>query len=116
MKRLLFALLLFPMLAQAQSEIFVGGVEINQDSTIEYIQIVGSSLFRKVWIVVDYGQEYKLGESTVITDSGGKAIKLNSMIAALNWFHVRGWETINAYPVSSGNGAAVYHYLLKRKE
>jgi hypothetical protein len=93
----------------------VDGVDIWKDSTVQYIQIVGSSglLNRKVVISVDYGQKVDWGTDSRMEDENGKIIKLNSLIHALNYFYAKGWDFVTAYTVTVGN-SNVYHYTLRR--
>ena len=81
-----------------------------------YCEIVGTSnlMQTKVKINVDYGQAVNIWKANAnrLKDEEGKVIKFNSMIDALNYMGSQGWEFVQAYAVSNGNGL-VYHYLLK---
>lgn len=82
-----------------------------------YCQIVGTTkLFsREVTIAIDYGQERSYWSDNRLKDENGKVQSFNSMIDALNYMGVQGWEFVQAHAITIGN-QNVYHYLLKRKK
>ena len=113
-----FFLLMVVLVALSNNNVnaqIVDGVDIWKDSTVTYVQIMGSTglLSRKVTISVDYGQKLDWGTDTRIEDQNGKVIKFNSLIDALNYFYGKGWDFLTAFTVSVGN-SNVYHYTLKR--
>jgi hypothetical protein len=85
----------------------------SQETQYSYCQIVGYGFFGKIKVQVDYGEEIKYWKDSRINDEAGKAIKFNSMIDALNYMALQGWEHVQAYAISTG-GSNVYHHLLKR--
>lgn len=94
----------------------VNGVEVSSFEG-DYIQIVGTSNFigTKVIIGVDYGQEQKVFRNTSsLVDENGRPVKLNSMVDALNFFVLYGYEFKTAYALTVGN-SNVYHFLLSKK-
>jgi hypothetical protein len=74
-----------------------------------------------VTIQVDFGQAtsvWKKSSQQLLRDENGKAIKFNSMIDAMNYFGVQGWEFVQAYVVTEGTLGGqqnVYHWLLKKE-
>ncbi len=83
----------------------------------KYIEIVGESVGKKVEIYVDYGQKYKfINSKRRLKDDKGKDIKFDSMIDALNFFDLIGYDFINAYAISHDKDALVYHYILKKRD
>lgn len=48
----------------------------------------------------------------VIRDDNNNRLVFNSMIDALNFMHVNGFEFVNAYAMAINN-QNVYHYLLR---
>lgn len=118
MKILLFMLFLTVPFC-VKSQILVEGKDINADSTLQYIEIVGADigLFKKKLVVgVDFGQKMSLfdGKDTAIKDKEGKTTIFNTMIDALNFFARNGWAYRDAYTVSVPNSGQVYHFLLTR--
>lgn len=118
MKKLLlcvtFVIVSFTTKAQTVNDIPI------KDIDVEYIQIVGTSkLFStKVTIQIDFGQNTKFissGKETIVKDEAGKAVEFNSMIDALNFMSVNGYDFVNAYVITVQN-QNVYHYLLKKKK
>lgn len=110
---LIFALLSFNIKANAQAE--------NSDSTnnasFAYAQIVGTQKFlsTKVTIQVDFGQSRGFFSDTRLRDeSTGKVQSFNSMVDALNYMALDGWEFVQAYVVTVQQ-QNVYHYLLRKK-
>lgn len=90
-----------------------------KDIDVEYVQIVGTSklLSTKLTIEIDFGQRTKFfstGKETIVKDELGKAVDFNSMIDALNFMSLNGYEFVNAYAITIEN-RNVYHYLLRNK-
>jgi hypothetical protein len=80
---------------------------------IKYCTIVGMTVFgAKVAISIDFGQKWSAAKSI---KRDGKLFSFNSMVDALNWMEQNGWEFVDAYSISTGNGG-VYHFLMKRAE
>ena len=104
--------LMFSTASYSQS---INGTPLS-DIESEYLLIVGYSnlLGTKIRINIDYGQEKKaLKNTTTLTGSNGKAVKLNSMIDGLNFLSDYGYEFVNAYAISIGN-QSVSHFLLRK--
>lgn len=111
------AVLLTTSFAGSFAQVSVEGVDINA-LEIRYCELQGynKSLFgQKIIVVVDYGQEFKAFQSQVIKGPDNKPVVFNTMIDALNFMEQNGWEYVDSYAVTSGNGN-IYHYLLKKKE
>ena len=118
MKKVLFLPLLF--LYSVCSGQIVDGVNLAEQKTVEYVEILGinTGVFKKkVVVIVDYGQKIKLYDTdTRVEDADGKSIIFNSMMDAVNQFNGWGWELMFAYPVSEGQVNSVYHYVMRRKK
>ena len=103
-----FLLLLFAFKSNAQ-----------QDTTKveQYCEVVatGRLLSNKVTIDIDYGEERSLWKDHRIRDDEGKLKKFNSVIDAINYLGKDGWKLVNAFPVSTGSGPMVYHYVFKKE-
>jgi hypothetical protein len=93
--------------------------ELLRGLQVEYIQIVGTEkiLGRKVIIDIDYGQatEFFALKDTRLADGKGETMIFNTMVDALNFFSVNGFEFVQAYAFTTG-AANVYHYLLRKKQ
>ena len=96
----------------------VNGTPINE-LDVDYVQIVGKGnlMGTKVTIDLEFGQQNKLFSygDTKILDSDGSALKLNSMVDALNFMSDNGYEFVAAYAITMGN-SNVYHFLMKKKD
>lgn len=107
MKFKLFALLLVASLSG-----------FGQDTTKveQYCEVVatGRLLSNKVTIDIDYGEERSIWKDHRIRTDEGKLKKFNSVIDAVNFLGKDGWTLVNAFPISSGNGPMVYHYVFKK--
>lgn len=93
------------------------GVDSSSPKFI-YCELVGISNFMhsKVSIEIDYGQERGFFTDLRLRDEqNGKLAKFNSMVDALNYMGLSGWEFVQAYTVSAGN-QNVYRWLLKKKK
>jgi hypothetical protein len=93
--------------------------ELLKDLKTEYIQIMGySKMFStKLNIQLDYGQWNDAFDNNdmKLLDGKGKTMTFNSMIDALNFFSLNGFEFVQAYAFSTG-GSNVYHYLLRKRQ
>ncbi len=100
-------------------KVLVNGININDLPDVKYCQLLGynEGIFKKKVIInVDYGQEFvPFTQGMRITDKSDKAIVFNSMVDALNFMEINGWEYVSQNAISSSSGGSVYHYLLKRK-
>lgn len=83
----------------------------------QYCEVVatGKLLSNKVTIDIDYGEERSIWKDHRIKDDNGKFKKFNSVIDAINYLGKLGWKLVNAFPVSTGNGPMVYHYVFKKE-
>jgi len=92
----------------------------NQDQdtiTYVYCQIVGTGklMSNKVTIEIDFGQFRSIWDDNRLKDpKTGEKIIFNGMIDALNYMGKLGWQFVQSYAFSQGNGPMVYHYLLKK--
>ena len=120
MKKQLLGAVLFLLPLFVKSQVLIDGKDINADSTLTYIEIVGADigLFKKkLVVVVDYGQKFSIWDAkdSAVKDSAGKNYIFNTMVDALNFFSRNGWIYENSYAISVPNSGNVYHFLLKRK-
>lgn len=112
MKRLIIALIVFLLVCvdlKAQQSIELDSMQYL------YCQLVGKGKFmsNKVTVIVDFGQINRLWSDQRLRDENGKVITFNSMVDAMNWMGVRGWEFVQAYVITVGS-QNVYHWLLKK--
>jgi hypothetical protein len=84
--------------------------------TYSYCELVGYSnlLGTKVTIEINFGQKNTIFSDIRLKDENGKPIKFNSMIDAINYMGLDGWDFAQAYYITSGN-QNIYHYLLKKE-
>lgn len=121
MKKVIMVSLLLLVSMGAEAQIMVDGADINADTTLQYIEIVGADigLFKKKLVVgVDYGQKLNIfeGIDTKVKAADGKNMIFNSMTGALNFFCANGWEYVNSYAISVPSSGSVYHWLLRRRK
>jgi hypothetical protein len=83
----------------------------------QYCEVVatGKLLSNKVTIDIDYGEERSIWKDHRLRNDEGKLKKFNSVMDAINYLGKDGWKLVNAFPVSSGNGPMVYHYVFKKE-
>ena len=55
------------------------------------------------------------GRITGLKTKAGRLKKFNSVIDAINYLGKSGWRLVNAFPVSTGSGPMVYHYVFKKE-
>ncbi len=89
---------------------------IKVKRTEQYAEMIAAEKIfsTKVTITIDYGQEKSLWKDNRIKAEDGRAATFNSVIDAMNYMNGLGWDFINAFPVSNGNGS-VYHFFFKRR-
>jgi len=99
--------------------VFVFNSNAQQDTTKveQYCEVVatGKLLSNKVTIDIDYGEERSIWKDHRLRNDEGKLKKFNSVIDAVNYLGKDGWRLVNAFPVSTGNGPMVYHYVFKKE-
>jgi hypothetical protein len=94
MKKILLTIILFLAVNNVFSQVFVGGININNLDQVKYCELLGVNMLGQAKI--DYGQHRKiLSVGSNITDDKGKAIQFNSNIAVLNYMAQRGWKLID---------------------
>lgn len=89
----------------------------EEDPAYVYAQIMGIQKFlsTKVNITVDFGQSRGFFTDARLRDEKtGEVQSFNSMVDALNYMALDGWEFVQAYVITAGQ-QNVYHYLLRRK-
>jgi hypothetical protein len=117
MKIFLSALCLFLVsVTSSFSQVSVEGVNIDV-LDINYCKLVGynRSLFGKVIITVDYGQEYKFSKTQLINGPSGRPVGFSSMVEALNFMDNNGWEYVDNSVLIAGNDTYISKYILRRK-
>ena len=72
-------------------------------------------LSSKVTISVDFGEEAGIFKDRRIKDDDGQAVKFNTLVDAMNYMGSQNWKLVNAFPITNGNGAAVYHFYFKKE-
>jgi hypothetical protein len=98
----------------------INGVKVSEID-VEYIQIVGTAeaLSDKVTVKIEFGQRHKVlfsySKDTQIRDENKKLTEFNSMIDALNFMSVNGYEFVQAFALTEGE-ASVDHYLMRKKK
>lgn len=117
MKYLLSTLSLLIVLSLPTKAQTVNGKDISSFEA-EYLQIVGVGklLSNKLTIHIDYGQEQKIFDvkDTPVLDDQGNKVEFQSMMDALNFMSKFGYEYVDAYVLTAGNGL-VYYYVMKKK-
>lgn len=92
---------------------------LAQDTTKveQYCEVVatGRLLSNKVTIDIDYGEERSIWKDHRVRTDEGKLKKFNSVVDAVNYLGKDGWKLVNAFPISTGNGPMVYHYVFKKE-
>jgi hypothetical protein len=83
----------------------------------QYCEVVATArlLSNKVTIDIDYGEERSIWKDNRLKDENGKPRKFNTTIDAINYLGKNGWRLVNAFPVLTGNGPMVYHYVFKKE-
>jgi hypothetical protein len=99
--------------------LFAGFKSMAQDTAKieQYCQVVATArlLSNKVTIDIDYGEERSFWKDNRVKDEEGKLKKFNTIIDAINYLGKSGWKLVNAFPVSTGSGPMVYHYVFKKE-
>ena len=94
-------------------------VNAQQDTTRveQYCEVVATAriLSSKVTIDIDFGEERSIWKDNRLREDNGKLKKFNTVIDAINYLGKSGWRLVNAFPVSTGNGPMVYHYVFKKE-
>lgn len=99
--------------------LLTGSASFAQDTTKveQYCEVVATArlLSNKVTIDIDYGEERSIWKDNRVKDEEGKLKKFNSVIDAINYLGRSGWKLVNAFPISTGSGPMVYHYVFKKE-
>lgn len=86
-----------------------------------YCEVVATQKFmsNKIIISLDFGQEQQKksfwGDGENLVDENGKAIVFNSVVDALNYMGVFGWELVTTYAIGNANSGYVHHFLMAKK-
>ena len=96
---------------------FKGNAQQDASNVEQYCEVVatGRLLSNKVTIDIDYGEQRSIWRDNRLKDDDGKLKKFNTVIDALNYLGKDGWKLVNAFPVATGNGPMVYHYVFKKE-
>ena len=99
--------------------IFAIGIVFASNAKEVYCELVGSCIITgtKVRVSVDFGENtaFKAANNQLV-DEQGKAIKFNTMVAALNYMGQFGWKFKAAYALSMGNQNVIHWLLAKEVE
>lgn len=108
MKKLLFIMLLCTT-AKAQDTTSVKRTE-------QYAELIAipKMMSVKYNFTIDYGDKMSLWKDNRIKDDNGKVATFNSIADAMNYMNSIGWEFVNSYTISGGNGQAIT-FIFKRK-
>ena len=89
----------------------------DTDKIEQYCTVVATPrmLSNRVTIDIDYGEKKSIWKDNRLKDEEGKVRKFNSVIDALNYMGNSGWSLVNAFPVTTGNNAYVYHYVFRKQ-
>lgn len=120
MKQLLsiFLLLLAFVGSNAQEVVSTISIPAETPGTNRvYAELLGTGtnllgLNKNVNVTIDLGQFQSAFKPYTLLDEEGKAIKFNSMVAAMNYMGERGWIFVQAYIISESNKQNVYHWLM----
>ena len=90
----------------------------QEDKKYVYCELLGKGkLFsRKLTIEIDFGQETKVfsSKNKKLVDENNEPIVFNSMVDAMNYMGMQGWEFVQAYVIGDSQKGYVYHWLLKK--
>lgn len=112
MKKFVALLCILSFVYTAQSQIYVGDVNINKKNGINFVELVGTTNNYKMEVVVDYGQANP--EVEEIRDKDGTIARSGNVISALNLMTSNGWEFVTSYGYGS-NDQSVVRYLLRKE-
>jgi hypothetical protein len=95
---------------------FVSNAQTDTSKVEQYCQIIAKPrlLSNKVTIDIDYGDEKSFWRDNRLKTDGGKLVKFNTIIDAMNYMGKEGWIFINAYPVRMGE-TEIYHFAFKKQ-
>ena len=98
--------------------LFIGSAGFGQDTSKveQYCEVIatGRAFSNKVTVDIDYGQERSIWKDNRLKNEDGRLRKFNSVIDAVNYLGTQGWKLVNAFPVYTGSGPMVYHYVFKK--
>ena len=96
---------------------FRGNAQQDTSRVEQYCEVVATAriLSNKVTIDIDFGEERSIWKDNRLREDNGKLKKFNTVIDAINYLGKSGWRLVNAFPVSTGNGPMVYHYVFKKE-
>ena len=115
MKKLIFLLMMITLLSStAYSQV----EQQTVSNKYVYCELLGiQKLFSsKLNINVDFGQETKWysSKNRTLVDENNEDVISNSMVDAMNYMGMRGWELSQAYIVGNAQSGYTYHWLLKK--
>lgn len=115
MRYMYLALLLIVFTSTVTKAQTVNGKDI-QSLDAHYIRLieVSKAFSGKVDVHLDYGQAGKVGKETEIRSESGKVLEFATAMGAVNLLSGLGFELVEVYTVSEGNGG-VYFYVMKKK-
>lgn len=118
-KACVFAIFSLLMRVSVQAQVFVDGVNIN-DQDITYCQIIGNNrsgiMGTRIWI--DFGQPKFAANyynQQQISGQDRRRINFNSVIDALNFVTRNGWELVSSHVTSTEGSSDTFVYLLRKR-
>lgn len=113
MKNVLLIVTLVLATTQLHAQLYVEGIQIDSTNSGNYMKIALAGIGSELVLDVDYGQPSKpLIGFTRLTDENKNAIKFRSIVGALNYLSLHGWELVEILQPTESEGRS---FLLKRK-
>lgn len=86
--------------------------------TYQYCEIVitGKDFSYKCTAVIDSGQVLKVTADNSVKDVTGKNMIFSGNIAVLNYMGAKGWEYVDALPITTVTGNNVYHFYMRKPQ
>ena len=120
MKHIIAIILLLMACANTNAQDVVSTISIPAETpgtNRVYAELLGFGtnllgLNKNINVTIDLGQFQSAFKPYTLLDEDGKAIKFNSMVAAMNYMGERGWKFVQAYVITEPNKQNVYHWLL----
>lgn len=116
MKKIIFILSIGLLIVLSLSSKAQSSADSTHLSPYVFCELIGSSdINTKTKVVVDFGLDHpNRKEKRLVDEQTGKIKVFNSMIDALNFMSIKGWEFVQAYVTMDGKDS-ITHWLLKKK-
>ena len=124
MKRLFAVISLMAAVSGVSAQVYESLSVVTEECTTQptthsvYAELVGMGTFgfnKSITVNVDLGQYQSAAKNYTLLDEKGKAIKFNSMVAAMNYMGERGWKFVQVYTVRDSSGSEVNHWLMYKE-